>query len=106
VSTAVGATVALDPPAEDDDGCQYYSSDGNVSVGVVIEDPTARTIEDVERNLEVDRVPGVGDTAYVSITPGGIVQFGVFADARHVLVTVQGVAADAATGQAVYDLFA
>lgn len=102
----IGANVTLDPGSGDEDGCHYYSADGAVSVGVVFEDPTTRTVEDVERNLEVDRVGGVGDAAYVSITPGGIVQFGVFVDDRHVLVTTQGVEPDPATAQAVYGLFA
>jgi hypothetical protein len=106
VSAVVGAGVALDASSDDEIGCHYYSDDGVVSVGVVVEEPASRTIEDVERNIEVDRVDGVGDEAYVSISPGGITQFGVFAGARHVLVTVQGVDADASTGQAVYELFA
>lgn len=106
VVSAVGATVVLDPGSGDEDGCQYYSEDGIVSVGVVFEDPTTRTIEDVERNLEVDRVEGVGDSAYEAVMPGGIVQFGVFADGRHVLVTIQGTEPDPAAARAVYALFA
>lgn len=105
VAGVIGATVTLDPGSGDEDGCNYYSDDGSVSVGVVSEDPTTRTVEDVERNLEVDRVEGVGDTAYVAVMPGGIVQFGVFVDDRHVLVTTQGVEPDPATAQAVYELF-
>ena len=106
VEAAVGTAVKRTPGVGDEDGCNYYSDDFAVSVGVVFEDPTTRTVEDVERNMNVDRVEGVGDAAYETVMPGGIVQFGVFADGRHVLVTIQGIEPDPAAARAVYDLFA
>ena len=107
VSDAVGTDVALDPSSGGDVGCNYYSEDGTVSVNVLVEDPTARTVEDVERNdAGFERVEGAGDAAYAAVTPGGIVQFGVFEGTSHRLVTIDGADADVATGQAVYQLFA
>ena len=107
VSGVVGAEVALDPSSGGDLGCSYYSDDGVVSVNVTPEDPTTRTIEDVERNhAGVQRVDGVGDAAYGSVTPGGIIQFGVFEGTSHTLVTIQGVDGGVAVGQAVYELVA
>ncbi|MGD9752166.1 MAG: hypothetical protein AB7W59_14345 [Acidimicrobiia bacterium] len=107
VSGAVGAAVVLDPGSGPELGCHYYSADGVVSVGVITEDPTNRTVADIERNnIDAERVEGVGDGAYSIVSPGGIVQFGVFIDDRHVLVTIDGVEADEATARAVYDLFA
>ena len=106
VSEAVGSEVAADPPTAE--SCNYYDSSGSVSVGIVVEDPTSRTVEDIERNLAgVDRVEGVGDGAYEVLMEGDIVQFGAFESGRHVLVTISGVEApDVAIGRAVYDLFA
>lgn len=106
VSDAAGVSVSLDPPTEG--GCHYYDETGDVSVGIEVEDPTSRTIEDIERNnADAERVEGLGDAAHESITPGGIVQVGVFEGGRYVLVTVQGAdGADTATGRAVYELFA
>jgi hypothetical protein len=92
ISDAVGAEVALDPSSSIDDlGCNYYSDDGVVSVGVVVEAPASRTIDDVRRNLEVEDVAGIGDEAVISLTPGGIAQLTVADGDRLVLVTVSGV---------------
>jgi hypothetical protein len=106
VSEAVGVEVAADPPTAD--SCRYYDAGGSVSVGIVVEDPTSRTVEDIERNLAgVELVEGVGDGAYEVLMGGDIVQFGAFESGRHVVVTISGVdAPDVAIGRAVYDLIA
>ena len=75
-----------------------------MSVNVLVEQPTAQTIEDVERNLSVDRVEGVGDAAWEMVTPGGIVQFGAFEGDQYVMVTISGASDDPAIGRAVYEL--
>lgn len=105
VTAAVGLGLAADPPVPD--RCGYYSADGGASVGIDIEDPTTRTLVDIERNQPVEPVADLGDEAYSIETPGGIVQLGVFADGAHVLVTVEGVdGSSVATARAVYDLYA
>ena len=104
VTAAVGVEVVAEPPAPD--RCGYSSSDGVASVGIDVEDPTSRTLADVERNQPVEPVDGLGDDAYSIETPGGIVQLGVFGDGAHVLVTVQGFdGATVAAARAVYDLY-
>jgi hypothetical protein len=108
VADAVGADVALDPMSGGVDGCNYYgeagSPDAEVSVNLLVEQPTSMTIEDVERNLPVDRVEGVGDAAWEVVRPGGIVQFGAFEGDRYVTVTISGASEDVAMGRAVYEL--
>lgn len=108
VAAAVSADVELSPGSNPVDGCNYYGKEGTpdaeVSVNVLIEQPTAQTIDDVERNLPVDRVEGVGDAAWETVTPGGIVQFGAFEDDRYVTVTIAGASDDVAMGRSVYEL--
>jgi hypothetical protein len=109
VSDAIGAEVALDP-AEEVGFCSYYGADGSadaeVSVNVRVEEPPLQSLEDVERNLAgVDRVDGIGDAAWETVLPGGIVQFGAYAGDRYTAITISGGPDDVAIGRAVYALF-
>jgi hypothetical protein len=109
VSEAIGAEVVLDPAGEVG-FCNYYGADGSadaeVSVNVRVEEPPLQTIDDIERNLAgVDRVEGIGDEAWETVLPGGIVQFGAYEGDRYTAITVSGGPDDVAIGRAVYALF-